>query len=102
MAGALYTETLFKKGSIRFSFMEQQFWLYFYSSIVALVIHHSIHPYYYLDRAIIDVMLGKCCILGVPYFDSHNNCFLDLDLVHRQLFFLALFCSSFVGLIVAW
>ena len=62
VAGALYTETLFKKGSIRFSFMEQQFWLYLYSSIVALVIHHSIHPYYYLDRAIIDVMLGKCCI----------------------------------------
>ena len=103
MAGAIYTETLFKKGSNRFSFMEQQFWLYLYSSIVALIIHHAVHPSYGLDTAIMDVLLGNILKL-YAYFSLilTLNYFLDLNLAQRQLFFLALFCSSFVGLIVAW
>ena len=104
MAGALYTENLFKKGSNRFSFMEQQFWLYLYSSIVALIIHHAVHPSYWLDTAIMDVLLGN--ILFVTecslFMLQTKNYFLDLNPAQRQLFFLALFCSSIVGLLVAW
>ena len=69
MAGALYTETLFKKGSNRFSFMEQQFWLYLYSSVVALIIHHTVYPDYGLDTAIMDVLLGK----GASIYDVSSG-----------------------------
>jgi len=59
VGAAVYTETLFKSGAVKGeSFLDQQFWLYFYGASVAAVMHAASNPNYGLS-SLADSVKGK-------------------------------------------
>ncbi len=56
MGAAVYTEQLFKSGSVKGeTFLDQQFWLYFYGAIVAGIVHFITNPTYSFVNFFMDV-----------------------------------------------
>ena len=55
VGAAVYTEQLFKSGSKGESFLDQQFWLYFYGILVASGLHLMNAPGYNAQSLIKDV-----------------------------------------------
>merc|ERR1712142_47316 len=49
VTAAIYTEKLFKSGSGSDTFLDQQFWLYLYGTMVATFIHCSYKSYFILS-----------------------------------------------------
>ena len=70
VGAAVYTEQLFKSGSKGESFLDQQFWLYFYGILVASGLHLFNTPGYAAQSLIKDVQGNAyiyifCLDLGV-------------------------------------
>lgn len=57
VCAAVYTESLFKSGGATKgeSFLDQQFWLYFYGILISVVVHIIPNPYYGIGQYIRDV-----------------------------------------------
>ena len=56
VAAAVYTEQLFKNSTKGESFLDQQFWLYFYGTLVASTVHFLSAPHYTFRSLIKDVL----------------------------------------------
>ncbi len=50
VGAAVYTEQLFKSGNVGESFLDQQFWLYSYGSLVAFLVHLISNPAYFVPE----------------------------------------------------
>ena len=55
VGAAVYTEQLFKSGSKGETFLDQQFWLYFYGILVTSMVHFISVPYYTTRLLIKDI-----------------------------------------------
>jgi len=65
VAAAVYTEQLFKNSTKGESFLDQQFWLYFYGTLVASTVHFLSAPHYTFRSLIKDVLGLNEQILGL-------------------------------------
>ena len=69
VGAAVYTEQLFKSGSKGESFLDQQFWLYFYGILVASGLHLMNTPGYAAQSLIKDVQ-GKYITYVIHTYSS--------------------------------
>ena len=59
VGAALYTESLFKSNTVKGeTFLDQQFWMYFYETGMAILLHSLTNPSYSVMSLISD-LLGK-------------------------------------------